>query len=101
MINPGPTQAVKNKDASSSGFTRIDWTYKDDGNTYQTQSFKLDASKNIKGDEDFYSAFVYLNGKRVTTFAGGRMARNLYDKAAAVMLIPSMKAKITARAKSR
>lgn len=100
LINLGPTVSVKNENISTSDFTRIDWTYKDDKNTYQIRSYKLDANKCIKQDYDFYSAIVYLNGKEVTVFAGGCKARNLYDKAVAVMLTPIMQAKITARAKS-
>ncbi len=85
MINPGPAVSKKNDMASTPDFNRIDWTHTDDKNTYQIQSYKLDANKAVKRDKDFYSAFVHLNGKQITVFAGGRMARNLYDMAAAVM----------------
>ncbi|MDE6477750.1 MAG: hypothetical protein K2L94_00710 [Alphaproteobacteria bacterium] len=85
MINPGPAVSKKNELSSTPRFTRIDWTYTDDKNTYQIQSYKLAANKQVKWDKDFYSTFVCLNGTRVAEFTGGRMARNLYAKASAVM----------------
>lgn len=102
LINPGPTISTKDDITSTNGFTCIDWTYTDDNNTaYVIRSFKMDANKNVKRDYDFYSAFVYLNGKEITVFAGGRWARKLYDKAAAVMLTPIQQVTITARARVR
>lgn len=85
LINPGPAVSKKNDMASTPDFNRIDWTHTDDKNTYQIQSYKLNANKKVNRHKDFYSAFVHLNGKRLIVFAGGRMARNLYDMAAAVM----------------
>ena len=85
ITNLGPAASKKNEQVSVPHFTRIDWTCKSDKDTYQIRSYKSDVNKNTNRDYDFYWSDVYKNGTAMTTIIGGRMARKLYDMAAAAM----------------
>lgn len=74
LINPGPVTSTQTA-AHNKSITRIEWNYQDDKNTYTIISYS---------DKVIFWARVLLNRYDITSFSG-RMARNLYNQAAAVM----------------